>query len=630
MRARLIVVLLAGVFWGTCAHASTVVRELHYGEVLFLYYQQQHFDAMVHLEAGRATGTIRLHEAEAELLLGGMLLSWRQWREAAAIFSRLLDAHDDPSVRDRARFQLARIAWQRGDAGQAAKSLAALGTHLPTARAAEAELLRARVAIATHDYPTASRVLADFDGPDDWRAYARYNLGVALLDNGSADEGLAQLDTVGRLRSADGELAALADRANVTLGFAQLRDGRPAPALVALERVRLDGPFANAALLGAGWAHSEQSRHRDALTPWLTLRGRDLLDPAVQESLLAVPYAFASLGAHAQAAEYYATALEVLDDEIARLEHTIERVRAGSLVPALLAAEADADGLRAPAAVDSGHWRLAALPDRIETRYLHRLLAGHAFQEGLRNYRDLRFLATNLSRRADDLAAFDDMIDARMLAWQAREPRARRMLDGSDAAALSGRHRALAARVERIAEARDTHALASTDEHALLAALAESEARLVRVTPVLTDDAHDELATRQRVLAGVLDWRLHADFEQRLWDARRDLRDTGDVLSEIDARLERIDALRAGAPERFDALGARVAAYTPRVAALAAAVELASVRQRDQLDAMAVTALEREVARMRAHELQARFALARIHDRAASVTTPDTAEGARR
>ena len=42
----------------------------------------------------------------------------------------------------------------------------------------------------------------------------------------------------------------------------------------------------------------------------MELRNRNLLDAAVQESYLAVPYAFGKLNANAQAAEYYEHAVE--------------------------------------------------------------------------------------------------------------------------------------------------------------------------------------------------------------------------------------------------------------------------------------------------------------------------------
>ena len=49
-----------------------------------------------------------------------------------------------------------------------------------------------------------------------------------------------------------------------------------------------------------------------ALTPWLELRKRSLLDPAVQESFLAVPFAYAKLNAGEQAAENYETRAQVI------------------------------------------------------------------------------------------------------------------------------------------------------------------------------------------------------------------------------------------------------------------------------------------------------------------------------
>ena len=108
------------------------------------------------------------------------------------------------------------------------------------------------------------------------------------------------------------ELAALRDRANLALGFAYLQANEPARARPALERVRLDGPYSNKALLGIGWADAALGDYQGALTPWLELRERNLLDAAVQESYLAVPYAFAKLNANAQSAEYYETRGELL------------------------------------------------------------------------------------------------------------------------------------------------------------------------------------------------------------------------------------------------------------------------------------------------------------------------------
>ncbi len=154
---------------------------------------------------------------------------------------------------------------------------------------------------------------------------------------------------------------ALRDRANLRLGYLQLRAGAPAEAAKAFQRVRSPGPSSNAALLGFGWARlippaapnaaamylantslrpgdadaiadarrttpfryvhavardNRAGDLRQALVPWGELIGRDPTDPAVQEGLLALAYAHGHLGAHAQADQYFRRAVSQLESLI--------------------------------------------------------------------------------------------------------------------------------------------------------------------------------------------------------------------------------------------------------------------------------------------------------------------------
>ena len=120
------------------------------------------------------------------------------------------------------------------------------------------------------------------------------------------------LDDIGRMGLPNEELRTLRDKANVALGFAALKDGRPAAARDVLQRVRLQGIEADQALLGFGWAADALDNPRMALVPWLELAGRDPSDAAVLEAQLAVPYAYAELGANGQALERYQVAIEEL------------------------------------------------------------------------------------------------------------------------------------------------------------------------------------------------------------------------------------------------------------------------------------------------------------------------------
>src|SRR5690606_5009124 len=133
---------------------------------------------------------------------------------------------------------------------------------------------------------------------------------------------------------------------------------RPAAAKPLLQRVRLEGPFSNKALLGVGWADAETDDYRNALVPWMELRSRDLLDSAVQESMLAIPYAMARLDSVGQAADYYVSAIEAFHEESRRIEQTIARIEQGTLIDTFLAE--DRNG------ASGWYWKLDALPDGTE------------------------------------------------------------------------------------------------------------------------------------------------------------------------------------------------------------------------------------------------------------------------
>src|SRR2546430_10943713 len=105
-------------------------------------------------------------------------------------------------------------------------------------------------------YDEAIRLLSSLRRGQIWSAYARFNLGVALVRNGRLDDADPFLSAVGTMFAATAELAALRDRANLALGFAYLQANQPARARAPLARVRLNGPYSNKALLGFGWAEA--------------------------------------------------------------------------------------------------------------------------------------------------------------------------------------------------------------------------------------------------------------------------------------------------------------------------------------------------------------------------------------
>jgi tetratricopeptide (TPR) repeat protein len=343
-----------------------VVKEPHYGEVLFYFYQEDYFPAIVRLLAAQEQGKLEQHAAQADLLKGGLYLSYGHHLEAADIFERLLADNVNPEIRDRTWFFLAKIWRQRGYLDKAQRALDNIGEDLPEDVRREAKMLQAQ-----------SR-------------YAQFNLGVALVRSGRMDEAGKILAELGDMDPWNEELTSLRDKANLALGYALLQSGQPHAAKPLLQRVRLEGPFSNKALLGVGWADAELERYQRALVPWMELRGRDLLDPAVQESMLAIPYALAQLDSISQAADHYLNAIEAFYEESGRIDRTINHIESGQFFDEFISDE--------PLDSTGWYWRMEALPEGPQARYLFHLLATHEFQEGLKNYRDLNYLWNNLDR----------------------------------------------------------------------------------------------------------------------------------------------------------------------------------------------------------------------------------------
>jgi hypothetical protein len=595
----------------------THVRDLHYGDVLFYFYEDQDFTAIQHLLAYQQWGRVPHHEAEAELLLAGLYLELGLHNEAGELFEKLLTPDIPAGVRNRAWFYLGKVWYARGYLDRAEQSIRQVAGTLPDALEDEKVHLLANILLREGRFDEAVTLLKGWKGAPDWVAYAEFNLGVALVRKGEVAQADPLLTKVGTLVTRRRELLALKDRANLALGFAYLQAERPAEAKAVLERVRLRGPYSNKALLGTGWADAALGNFQDALRPWLELHDRDLLDAAVQESYLAVPYAYFKLGANAQAAEAYEAAIHSFDDESVRLDTAIGRLRSGHLLDDLLVNEQESGRY-------GWFWQLKALPDAPASRYLYTVLAGHDFQEGLKNYRDLESLKRVLAGWTDSMDAYADMIDTRNKAYAERMPRTDALLAAGGAEKLQHERDELEARLNAIEAHQDVAALGSDEER-------EQWARIQKIDAVLASagDAVDpELRDKARLVKGVLQWRLNEAWRARLWQERRNFKDLDVALLESQNRWVRVERARRNAPSNTGEFATRLAALKSRLETLQGRLTAARAAQNDLLGELAARELEAQKSRLATYPIQARFQLASIYDRAANPPPKDAAGAA--
>jgi hypothetical protein len=377
-------------------------------------------------------------------------------------------------------------------------------------------------------------------------------------------------------------------------------DARPV-----LQRVRLNGPFSNKALLGVGWADSASEQYQSALAAWLELSERDLLDSAVQESLLAVPYAYAQLGADPRAAEQYARALDIFDTQLVRLDSALNDAGNGNLLNSLLDSEPDSMG--------GWYWQLERVPDDVRTRYLYFAIADHRFHEGLKSYRDLVALNAHLGDWHEKLGAYRDMLATRELAYAERLPVLQESLSRFDLPAMQAAHETNLQRTEQARATRDIVAVAPAKEQRQWRRLSEMEN-----SPAYANAASDDLKEKQRILKGVLQWNMDKEYRVRLW--RQDKANQA-VAGELDVAAEQLLAIE----QAMDSLPATVDGFEARINGLEASIEQLQVRLETSmvhyaryLNGIATSELVAQRERVRTYRAQARFALASVYDRMAA------------
>lgn len=351
-------------------------------DALFNSYQGRHFSAITRLQSAQKTGRIVKHHERAGLVLGGLYLAYGFHKEAATIFEAFLEKDQPPEVRDQAWFYLAKTQYQRGRYDEALQALARIQSSLSITEQPEKLVLEALILMKDERYQEAIKLLDQVDSKTDWWAYGRYNLGIALANAGRQQESIKALDDVATMGASNDEMQSLKDKANLMLGYSYLNSSQPELAKPYFKRLKLTGMHSNQGLLGLGRAYSSENEHKKSLIPWLKLIERDPSDPAVQDALMAVPYAFGQLEAYKQSLEYYEKAMLTFQNEIIKINAAAEAISGGKLIEGLIRAETGESA--------SGTWTVEKVLDTPEGRYLWSLISSYEFRETLFNYKQLR------------------------------------------------------------------------------------------------------------------------------------------------------------------------------------------------------------------------------------------------
>jgi len=597
------------------AAVSAPVEDPYFGEALYAAYQQDYFDALKRLDIELAEhygvdepelDTLQYYIHDAEFKVGDFELRYRMHRRAGRAMAAVIDADVAPEVRNDAVFRLARLQFQKEEPSDALKTLEKIDGPVPDDIRDDVEFLRANVLLALHRPSEAIEVLRRLQGSESLEGFAAYNLGIALLQAGETIDAVRQLDRAGTVGGSDQATLAIRDKSNLVLGTLLFESSEFGLAQRSLDRVRLAGPFSNQALLRAGWADLSAEKFERALVPWSILSGRDATDAAVQEALLALPYAYSRLNVHGRAAVLYEQAVRSFGNELEKVDASIASIRRGDFLKALVREEIRHD--------EDWVVRLRNLPDAPETFYLVGLMASHEFQTGLQNYLDLEDLRKRLAASETSFDAFEDMIRLRRRYYEPLLPeidRQFRQLDARMRLRLEQRQH-LDERLQHMLIAPRPDLLATADEQ-------RAEERIGQIEAVLPDRDDPQLAALRRRIArlkGVLSWNLETRYHERLTSAYEHLRELDADVDELRTRYESFVRMRQAATHSYVGYDDTIVGLRRRVAEALERVGLLMARQGHMLETVAVAELTRRRDQIEGYQNQARFAFADSYDRA--------------
>jgi hypothetical protein len=590
------------------------LRDLYFGEALYQANQGQYFDALERLDAELAQhhrvdqpelDSLQYHIKQADFSVGDFELRYRMHLRAGRAIKAVLDADIDQPVKNEAAYRLARIEFQKDQPEDALHALQRIQGTVPDNIGDDVEFLRANVYLALGRPADAVEVLRRLQSAERLKGFTAYNLGIALLQADHTPEALRQLEKAGQIESRATAAAAIRDKSNMVLGSLMLRSEDYAHAELAFDRVHLEGPYSNLALLSTGWAGVSAHDYQKALIPWGMLIERDGTDAAVQEARLALPFAYSKLRVYGRAALLYGQALDSFGKELEKVDASTKSIRAGNFLKALVREEIKQDNL----------WvvRLRTLPDTPETFYLTELMASNDFQTALQNYLDMEDLRRRLIAWQGGFDAFEDLIRLRQANYEPLLPQVDahfRDLDSRMRLRLEQRDH-LQKRLQDILTAPRPALLATADERVALERLTKIETALPQA-----DAERAELEARVQHLRGVLTWRLNTEYPERLTQAHKNLHALNDDVRALQEKYTAFVRARQAAVHSYAGYDQPIRRLRTRVDEALEHVDTLLARQGHVIEAVAIDELNIRHQRLEAYQIQARYAVADSYDRA--------------
>ncbi|MBV1909125.1 MAG: hypothetical protein KUG78_07355 [Kangiellaceae bacterium] len=621
-KMRFCILLLVGLFFHNLCSAELAEQEredlkkpahlqdLAYGEILYDYYRGDEISALTHILIAQKKNNLPNHTNSAELLSGVIYLNLGMLSKAQTIFNRLLTKEDlKNELLAKLEFYLAKLHYKQRDFADAKRRLTGVYDVLEVELKDQSLIMLSNIALYDKDLETARSWLGQISEDSELLAYSRYNLGILWLTSGDITNSLPYLEKVYTTIEPTDVQRTLQDKAKVALGFHYLKSKDFDTARKYFLGVRLDSSYTNKALLGMGWTYVENQQYEKALSHWLELANRDIRDIAVQEALLAIPFAYQKLKAMKPALENYLEASELFQTQIEMITEIEKQVSEGQLVESLVLKLIKQNEI---STADENIQDSKLFGDEYDY-YLYELLAQNHFNEGFRNYQKLGRLALMLDHWEQQLPMFSEMLNANQLRFDEKIPQIDAYIQKDSVAEFEKYYQKILHDISEVEHLRSLHLVASEEQFEIHTRLSRLEERLKNIPHSMISAEQREKTKRAR---GVLDWQLQDNLAEKIWGLNKESTLVSQSILEMRSRTEKLASARSYALTRFVGYQQLIDDGAEKLSRLRLSIKGQVDIQSDYIKQQILAVLRKRKATLNHFLLQSDLSIARLHEQA--------------
>lgn len=610
---------------------QTVHLDKAYQEILYFYFQQDFYQALTQFEVLQQRCPNGLKKVsnpgvDPSLLKGGISLAYGLDEQAADIFQRILNQAAEPKIQVQAWLLLGQSLFQKQRYELAASVLNNItfdsaDDYLEQTEKDQWIYLQSQL-FHWQKSATNASVSATPSGKDAWlnelsddsiyRQYVIYNQGLAQLQSGQYEQAVATLQQLGSQQTSffnellDGwwsplqtidqtEIDALRDRANLTTGYAHLKNQQGIKALEAFDRVRLNSMDTDSAMLGYGWAAAQREEYQTALSAWQRLQKVPRSNEYVMESYLASAYAFEQAFAPTQAIDNLQRGLNRFARESQFLKNSLQQINQAYFL--MLA--------------DKPDWS-DAIP-----AHLSEVMLGNEFRNQMFLLQDSIEMQKQFVRWQQRLDTFNLMLDERQ---EEAVVRAKALQDNALLEKLET-YKALRDDLKaKLARAKSQPRILINEQEV------EWQTRLSRAQQRHSDisikrkalnqsSLKPSYAKRLKLLEGIMIWNAAEDYATRSWQTQKSLNEIDTLIAKTSAQQGILET-RLNEPPKYDQQRAKIRALQQSLDTQKQRNLALRNQQLVSLSQLFEKRLKQQLLQLDSYKLQAQLAIVRLNDKA--------------